>query len=127
MQGMLHITIVEDPRQKIHLCTAQADSLPVEGGVIHEKGDVVFAIGVGGLQVDQHPEDGCQQLVQPGFCWQGKARLPFLHSNRGKPSITAPEEASLLHCPGCQQLCKPCFCQHKQGLAVPPVLQNSKL
>ena len=59
----------------------KAERIPVQGGVIHEEGDVIFAVGVGGLEVDEHPKDRGKQLVQPGFCWQGKAWLPFLHSD----------------------------------------------
>ena len=52
--------------------------LPVQRGVTHEEGDMVFAIGISGLQVDEHPEDGRQQLIQPRFCWQGEPWLPLL-------------------------------------------------
>ena len=52
---------------------------------------MVLALGVGGLQVDQHPEDGCQQLIQPCLRRQGEASQPFLQT------------ASSLHCRGWSQ------------------------
>ena len=51
---------------------------------------MVFAVGVSGLQIDEHPEDGCQHLIQPCFGWERKSWLPFLCSDT-QPCYQQPE------------------------------------